>query len=71
MTTLMGQGSTLLDQILDLVAYGQREVTIDAEEYTPGQVKRVATAARARGLDVSGTNRWLLVRDLRGQCHEP
>jgi hypothetical protein len=55
---------TRLDLILDRVQCGKREVTLDTDGYTKAQVNRVRAAARARGLHVSGTNRWVLVRDL-------
>jgi len=55
---------TKLDLILDRVRCGQREVTFDTEGYTKQQVARIRQAAKARGLHVSGTQRWVLVRDL-------
>ncbi len=55
---------TRLDLILDKVKCGEHEVTLDVDGYTKKQVERVRAAARARGLHVSGTNRWILVRDL-------
>lgn len=55
---------TRLDLILDRVQCGKHEVTLDVDGYTKAQVNRVRAAARARGLHVSGTNRWVLVRDL-------
>ncbi len=55
---------TKLDLMLDRVKCGEREVTFDVDGYTKKQVERVRAAARARGLHVSGTNRWVLVRDL-------
>ena len=55
---------TRLDQILDQVKCGKREVTFDLDGYTAAQAARVRAAANARGLHVSGTNRWVLVRDL-------
>lgn len=61
---LVTNGSNL-DRLLDRVQAGKSEVTIDAEGYTPAQVERIKAAARARGLNVSGTGRWLLIRDLR------
>ena len=64
-------GRTRLDQILDQVERGKREVTIDAEGYTPEQIDRVIAAAKARGFHVSGTRRWLLIRNLGsvGEAH--
>lgn len=55
---------TRLDLILDKVKCGEREVTFDLYGYTADQVARVRKAARERGLNVSGTERWVLVRDL-------
>ncbi len=55
---------TRLDLMLDKVKCGKHEVTLDAENLTKEQAERVRAAARARGLNVSGTNRWILVRDL-------
>lgn len=55
---------TKLDLILDKVKCGEREVTFDVEGYTKSQVERVRAVAKARGLHASGTNRWILVRDL-------
>ncbi len=57
---------TRLDLLLDSVKPGEHAVTIDAAGYTSAQVDRIIAAARARGLHVSGTHRWLLIRDLRG-----
>jgi len=55
---------TRLDLILDTVKCGKREVTFDMDGHTKAQAERVRSAARARGLHVSGTSRWILVRDL-------
>jgi hypothetical protein len=55
---------TRLDLLLDSVKCGKREVTFDLDDYTLKQAERVQEAARSRGLDVSGTRRWVLVRDL-------
>jgi hypothetical protein len=63
---LTKNNGTRLDQVLDQVQPGKREVTLDVEGYTPEERERVIAAARARGLHVSGTRRWLLIRDLRG-----
>jgi len=57
---------TLLDRLLARVTARKSELTFDVEGYTPEQVERVIAAARAKGLNVSGTSRWLLVRDLGG-----
>ena len=58
------QMKTKLDRILDTVKCGKREVTLDLDGFTKAQVDRVYAAARARGLNASGTRRWVLVRDL-------
>lgn len=55
---------TRLDLLLDKVKCGKHEVTLDAEGYTKAQAERVRAAAKARGLNVSSTSRWILVRDL-------
>jgi hypothetical protein len=55
---------TKLDLILDRVKCGEREVTFDVAGYTKKQTERVRAVARARGFNVSGTHRWILVRDL-------
>ena len=55
---------TTLDRILDRVKHGKSEVTIDVEGYAPEQVDQIITAATSRGFHVSGTRRWLLIRDL-------
>ena len=55
---------TRLDLILDKVKCGKHEVTFDLDGYTKAQKERVRSAARARGFNVAGTSRWLLVRDL-------
>ncbi|OHD23643.1 MAG: hypothetical protein A2Y38_01440 [Spirochaetes bacterium GWB1_59_5] len=55
---------TRLDLMLDQVKCGKREITFDVDGYTKKQVARVRAAAKARGLHISGTNRWILVRDL-------
>ncbi len=55
---------TKLDLILNQVKKGMREVTFDTEGYTNAQIKQIKAAAKSRGLNVAGTNRWLLVRDL-------
>lgn len=56
--------ATRLDMVLDQVKCGKREVTFDVEGYTRAQKERIRTTAKARGLHVSGTDRWILVRDL-------
>lgn len=55
---------TRLDLMLDQVKCGKREITFDLEGFTKAQAERVRAAAKARGLHVSGTRRWVLVRDL-------
>lgn len=55
---------TRLDLMLDKVKCGQREITFDAEDLSKKQAEHVCATARARGLNVSGTSRWILVRDL-------
>lgn len=52
---------TRLDALLDRVT-PRHEVTIDADGYTKTQIARIYAAARARGLHVSGTHRWILIR---------
>ncbi len=54
---------TRLDLLLDRVT-PRHEVTIDADGYTRAQVDRIYAAAKARGLHASGTNRWILIRDM-------
>lgn len=61
-------GKTLLDKILDSVS-PQHEVTIDAEGYSQEDVDRIYRAAKARGLNVGGTNRWILIRDSQDRRH--
>lgn len=56
--------TTNLDLILDKVKCGEREVTFDVDGYTKEQAERVRATARTRGLHVSGTSRWILVRRL-------
>ncbi len=50
--------------LLDRVEYGKQELTIDAIEMTAEQIASLRQEAAARGLQVSGTRRWLLVRQL-------
>ena len=61
-----GRAKTRLDLILDRVAPGKHEVTIDTEGYTGEQVDRIIAAAKARGLHASHDGRFVLVRDMRG-----
>jgi hypothetical protein len=56
--------NTRLDRILDYVKKSQTEVTIDADGYQPDHVDQIYAVARSRGLHVSGTHRWILIRDL-------
>jgi hypothetical protein len=60
-----GRQVTLLDRILDSVKPGKSEVTIDVDGYTKEQINQITVEAKSRGLHVSGTHRWLLIRDLR------
>ena len=60
----MAKRKTRLDLMLDQVKCGKREITFDAENLTRAQVDHVYRRAKARGLDASGTHRWILVRDL-------
>ncbi len=60
----LGSSKTKLDLILDKVQRGVREVTFDAEGYTKQQLQRLVSTAKNRGLHVSGTKRWILVRSL-------
>lgn len=60
-----GRAKTRLDLLLDSVKPRENEVTIDVHGYTRDQIARITAAAQARGLHVSGTRRWLLIRDLR------
>jgi spore coat polysaccharide biosynthesis protein SpsF (cytidylyltransferase family) len=55
----------LLDILLDRVKPGVEEVTFVVTDYTPEQKAAVEDAARARGFDVSGDGKTILVRDLR------
>lgn len=59
--------TTVLDQLLDRVKYGKSELTLDVDGYSAKQVSRVRSVAKARGLNVSGTNRWILIRDLKAR----
>jgi hypothetical protein len=57
---------TKLDLILDRVSAGKHEVTFDVRDgYTPAQIERIISTARARGLDASSDGKYVLVRDLR------
>ena len=35
-------------------------------DFTEAQIARITKIAEARGLNVAGTDKWLLIRDLRG-----
>jgi hypothetical protein len=59
----MAKLKTRLDLMLDQVKCGKREITFDTED-SPGAAAKISKAARARGLHASGTQRWVLVRDL-------
>ena len=56
-----GTGRSKIDFILDHVT-PLREVTLDLGDLTGIEYDRVVTKAKDRGLHVSGTRRWLLVR---------
>jgi hypothetical protein len=51
--------------ILDKVKPRECEVTLDVDGYSQEQIERVKSTAEARGLHVSGSGQWLLIRDLR------
>jgi len=53
-----------LEKMLDGVKYAERELTLDVADLTPVQIEQIKTECDARGLHVSGTHRWLLVRAL-------
>ena len=57
---------TLLDTLLDSVKPRESELTLDTEGYSPEDRARIVAAAQGRGLSAEGTDRWLLIRDLRG-----
>jgi hypothetical protein len=54
-----------LDLYLDEVKRGELEITFDVAGYSVPQIDCLKLAAQARGLHVSGSARWILVRDLR------
>jgi len=56
---------TRLDRMLDTVVARKSELTLDVSELTAAERARVKDVAEARGLHVSGTNHWFLIRDLR------
>jgi hypothetical protein len=56
----------LLDTLLDSVKPRESELTLDVFGYSPEDRARIVAAARGRGLSAAGTDRWLLIRDLRG-----
>ena len=58
-----GRARSRLDVILDSVT-PRHEVTLDARDLTPSEVEHVYSAARARGLHASGTQGWVLIRDM-------
>lgn len=60
-----GRAKSRLDLILDRVAQGKHEVTIDTEGYTAEQVDRIIATAKGRGLHASYDGRFVLVRDMR------
>ena len=55
-----------IDDALDRVKARESEVTFDTYDWTSEQVDALYAAAKARGLDASGTRRCVLIRDLRG-----
>jgi hypothetical protein len=55
---------TLLDKILERVKTGSAEITFDAVDWDASTRARVIEAAETMGLNVSGTDRWILVRAL-------
>jgi hypothetical protein len=59
------EARTLLDQLLDRVKPGQRELTIDTTGYTRAEVDRIIAAATARGLHAAASPNSVLIRDLR------
>ncbi len=60
--------STRLERILDTVRPCETEVTLDVSECSPAHREAILAVAALRGLHVSGTSRWLLIRDLRAAC---
>lgn len=42
------------------------ELTIDALDADPELIKRIVKIAKKLGFNVAGTDRWILIRDLRG-----
>lgn len=44
----------------------KRELTIDAQDSDPDLIARIVKTAKAMGFNVAGTDRWILIRDLRG-----
>lgn len=55
---------TRLDQLLDQVKPGERELTIDTTGYSRAQVDRIIEAAKARGLHAAASPNSVLIRDL-------
>ena len=51
--------------IMDRVEAGKREVTIDTEGYTKGQIDRILAAAKERGLSAFYDGRSVLIQDRR------
>jgi hypothetical protein len=64
----------LVDALLVRVQFGKNELTVDAEEMPPEAVDALRAEAKARGMHVSGTRRWILIRMLEGRpahtCNE-
>ncbi len=55
----------MLEQFLRTVRRGERELTLDAADLSAEQRQLVVDTAKALGLNVAGTRRWLLIRELR------
>jgi len=58
----MAGRKTRLELILDRVASGGHEATIDVDGFTDEQVRRVMTTALEKGLSVSRAGRFVLIR---------
>jgi len=63
---VVGNPKTKLDLILDSIDRTGREVTFDVRDgYTAEQKKRLEDTARARGFNVSGDGKYILVRKIK------
>jgi hypothetical protein len=60
----MSKYSALVDALLVRVQHGKSELTVDAEEMAPEAIDALKSEATARGMHVSGTRRWILIRKL-------